>query len=117
MLKNGCSYRVISSAFQNLSLNRRKFLCHNKLTSLSNFKRGKRDDTSISSLFIPVPIKATPDDINVGAELTGSLNKADLLKVLNKFYQEKQIKMLLTENGLDSEYKVCLYFFLENTIF
>lgn len=65
--------------------------------------RGKKDDSgSISSLFIPVPVKPNPDDINVGAELTGTLNKADLLKVLTKFYQKKEIKQLLTENGLDS---------------
>lgn len=65
---------------------------------------GKRDDTNFSSLFIPVPIKPNPDDINVGAELTGSLNKSDLLKVLNKFYQKKETKILALENGLDSMY-------------
>lgn len=67
--------------------------------------RQKKSDASISSLFIPVPVKAkpNPDDINVGAELTGTLNKADLLKVLNKFYQQKEIKQLLVENGLDSK--------------
>lgn len=69
--------------------------------------RGKKDDSSISSLFIPVPIKPNPDDINVGAELTGSLNKADLLKVLNKFYSKKEIKQLLLESGLDSKLLDC----------
>lgn len=71
--------------------------------------RGKRGDsshkdTNISTLFTPVQVKPNPDDINVGAELTGSLNKADLLKVLNRFYQNPAIKQLLTENGLDSKY-------------
>ncbi|XP_019763255.2 ATP-dependent RNA helicase SUV3 homolog, mitochondrial-like isoform X2 [Dendroctonus ponderosae] len=63
-------------------------------------KRGSSKD-NVSSLFTPIQIKPNPDDINVGAELTGNLNKADLLKVLNKFYQNPSIKHLLTENGLD----------------
>lgn len=67
-------------------------------------QRGKKDDSSISSLFVPVPIKPNPDDINVGAELTGTLNKSDLLMVLNRFYQRKEVKHLLTENGLDRMY-------------
>ncbi|XP_030768265.1 ATP-dependent RNA helicase SUV3 homolog, mitochondrial isoform X2 [Sitophilus oryzae] len=37
-----------------------------------------------------------------GAELTGSLNKADLLKILNKFYQNPEVKELLIDNGLDN---------------
>lgn len=65
---------------------------------------GRKDDGNFSSLFIPVPVKPNPDDINVGAELTGALNKSDLLKVLNKFYQRKEIKLLALENGLDSMY-------------
>lgn len=72
--------------------------------------RGKRGDsshkdTNLSTLFTPVQVKPNPDDINVGAELTGNLNKADLLKVLNRFYQNPAIKQLLTENGLDSKYQ------------
>lgn len=65
---------------------------------------GRKDDANFSSLFIPVPVKPNPDDINVGAELTGALNKSDLLKVLNRFYQRKEIKLLALENGLDSMY-------------
>lgn len=68
-------------------------------------KRFKKDD-NLSTLFVPVPVKPSPDDINVGAELTGRLNKSDLLKVLNRFYQKPEIKQLALENGLDS--KMCL---------
>ncbi|XP_071440725.1 ATP-dependent RNA helicase SUV3 homolog, mitochondrial [Hetaerina americana] len=64
--------------------------------------RGKKDEANISSLFIPVPVKPNPDDINVGAELTGSVDKGDLLKILNKFYQKKELKLLAMENGLDN---------------
>lgn len=72
-------------------------------------RRGKKDDSNISSLFVPVHIKPNPDDINVGAELTGTLNKNDLLMVLNKFYQQKEIKQLLIENGLDRMFLNTLY--------
>lgn len=65
-------------------------------------KRFKKDD-NLSTLFVPVPVKPSPDDINVGAELTGRLNKGDLLKVLNRFYQKPEIKQLALENGLDSK--------------
>lgn len=68
--------------------------------------RGKKDDTNLSALFIPVPVKPNPDDINVGAELTGSLNKSDLQKILNKFYQNPEIKILAVEHGLDSKFFV-----------
>lgn len=76
-------------------------------STLNNFagyiiKRDKKGDSNISQLFVPVPVKANPDDINVGAELTGNLNKGELLKVLNKFYQKQEVKILALENGLDT---------------
>lgn len=56
------------------------------------------------NLFRPVPIKASEDDINVGAELTGSvINKTELLKILNKFSQKREIRLLCMENGLDGK--------------
>ncbi|EZA53186.1 ATP-dependent RNA helicase SUV3-like protein, mitochondrial [Ooceraea biroi] len=68
--------------------------------------RGKKDDSSSTtpeSLFHPVPIKPTPDDINIGAELTGSsIQKKDLLKILNSFVQKTEIKKLAEQYGLDS---------------
>lgn len=73
-----------------------------KFTLVTIQKRFKKDD-NLSTLFVPVPVKPNPDDINVGAELTGRLNKGDLLKVLNRFYQKPEIKQLALENGLDSK--------------
>ncbi|KAK7570774.1 hypothetical protein V9T40_010141 [Parthenolecanium corni] len=64
--------------------------------------RLKSDDFNLSSLFIPIPVKSNPDDINVGAELTGDLKKTDLIRILNKFYQTPEVKMVLQENGLDN---------------
>jgi ATP-dependent RNA helicase SUPV3L1/SUV3 len=100
MLQNGRHIRALSIAVHNLSLKRQGFLSKTNYKLLQ--RRFKKSDSSISSLFIPVTVKPNPDDINVGAELTGSLNKSDLLKVLNKFYQKKEIKLLLSENGLDN---------------
>lgn len=73
-----------------------------KFISVIIQKRFKKDD-NLSTLFVPVPVKPNPDDINVGAELTGRLNKGDLLKILNRFYQKPEIKQLALENGLDSK--------------
>ncbi|XP_065210231.1 ATP-dependent RNA helicase SUV3 homolog, mitochondrial [Planococcus citri] len=64
--------------------------------------RPKTDDSHLSTLFTPVPVKSNPDDINVGAELTGQLNKNDLIKIINAFYQNKEIKILAAEQGLDN---------------
>lgn len=60
--------------------------------------RGKKDD---SRLFTPIPIRPSPDDINVGAELTGTLDKAEMLKVILSFSNRKEIKFLCLENGID----------------
>lgn len=62
----------------------------------------------VSTLFVPVMVKSNPDDINVGAELTGSLNKGELLKILNRFFQKREIKVLAMENGIDR--KNAVYF-------
>lgn len=107
MLHNSGKLRSICISAQKLRLTNCK-LCVNRsgqsALNLLQIRTKKDDSSTLSSLFQPVPVKPTPDDINVGAELTGSLNKADLLKVLNKFYQMKEIKQLLTENGLDRKH-------------
>lgn len=63
--------------------------------------RGKKDESKGSTLFKPVPVQTNRCDINVGAELTGKLDKGELLKILNKFTQKAETKMLCMENGLD----------------
>ncbi|KAF5273770.1 hypothetical protein FQA39_LY00885 [Lamprigera yunnana] len=82
----------------------RLLIANDKCVSYTNLtqNRSKKDDATLSTLFKPVVIKPTSDDVNVGAELTGSLSKSDLLKVLNKFYQLNEVKQLLTDNGLDN---------------
>lgn len=68
------------------------------------FKRTKKHDKgNTSALFVPVPVKPNPDDINVGEEFTGRIKKQDLLKILNKFYQKPEVRLLASENGLDDQ--------------
>lgn len=63
----------------------------------------KQDKGAPTALFVPVPVKPNPDDINVGAEITGRLKKQDLLKILNKFYQKPEVRELASTNGLDDQ--------------
>lgn len=77
----------------------------NRVCSNVNFVRTKKDDSQ-SSLFKPVPIEPSTDDMNYGAEITGkAIDKADLLRVLNKFSQKREVRLLCMENGLDRKFK------------
>ncbi|XP_047363654.1 ATP-dependent RNA helicase SUV3 homolog, mitochondrial isoform X1 [Vespa velutina] len=78
----------------------------NPTASIIHIQRGKKsknnaEDININTLFRPVPVKSNSDDINIGSELTGNLNKTDLLIVLNKFIEAREIKSLAMECGLD----------------
>ncbi|XP_037282559.2 suv3 RNA helicase [Rhipicephalus microplus] len=66
--------------------------------------RHKSTKGSVSSLFMPVPVKVSnnPDDINVGEELTTKLKKEDLLKLLNQFSKRPEVIKWSEENGLDA---------------
>ncbi|CAG9835669.1 unnamed protein product [Diabrotica balteata] len=101
MLQNTSKVRNLCATVRGLKLS--KLFKDNDAKCVVGYlqTRHKKDDSSLSSLFVPVQIKPSADDINVGAELTGTLNKTDLLKVLNKFFQKKEIKALLVDNGLD----------------
>lgn len=109
MLHNGRRLRRLCRAIQSIHLNPLKIVPENPTRVIPLIQsRGKKDNTPLSSLFIPVHVKPNPDDINVGEELTGTLSKTDLLRVINKFYQKKEIKQLLNDSGLDREN--CLIF-------
>lgn len=81
-------------------------------TTAIQFMRGKKDDGNLSALFKPVPVRSNPDDISIGAELTGKLDKGELLKVLNRFTQKRETKMMCMENGLDSKKKLVIFWLL-----
>lgn len=57
-----------------------------------------RDYYNICTIFN----QAREDEINVGEEMAGPLRKDDILRVLNRFYSNEDIKDLARENGLDS---------------
>lgn len=53
-----------------------------------------------------VTLQARQDEINVGEEMAGPLKKADILRILNRFYTNETVKELAKENGLDSKYEI-----------
>ncbi|CAD5113633.1 DgyrCDS2795 [Dimorphilus gyrociliatus] len=66
--------------------------------SSSNF-----DSKDINEIIKPVPIKPFENRYeNVGEELCGTLEKSELIKLLNKFYRRPNLKTLAKEQGLDS---------------
>ncbi|XP_063993444.1 ATP-dependent RNA helicase SUV3 homolog, mitochondrial [Diachasmimorpha longicaudata] len=67
--------------------------------------RGKKSDVKDpNSLFHPIPVQPTSDDINVGAQITGgSLKKSDLQRILSSFFQRKEITDLSRDYGLDHD--------------
>lgn len=77
------------------------------LISCAIVTRGIKDDSSksVSKLFQPATIKEN-DVSNIGVELTGKINKSQLLRILNLFSQKKEIFNLCKEHGLDGEYLV-----------
>lgn len=103
MFKN-IRYLVNSVAESNIirinGVNRR-ILAQNSICG-SFYRSKKTDPSNLSSLFKPVPFKLTQDDSNVGAELTGAnVDKAEMMKILNRFTQRPEVRMLCFEHGLD----------------
>jgi len=54
---------------------------------------GPSTGANIHTLFKPVPVQ--PDDINLGEEIVGKINKQALLKQLNKFFQSPEIRQVI----------------------
>lgn len=76
------------------------------------FTRGKQDNSkndsvNVSRLFEPTAAKCSTD-ANLGIELTGSISKSDILKVLNEFCQKTVNRSLCFEHGLDGKYILIL---------
>lgn len=67
--------------------------------------RGKQNDSNdenfkISRLFEPAPVQQSLDS-HIGLELTGKIEKADILRAINKFSQKKENIELCKEHGMD----------------
>uniref|UniRef100_T1IGF0 ATP-dependent RNA helicase SUV3 homolog, mitochondrial n=1 Tax=Rhodnius prolixus TaxID=13249 RepID=T1IGF0_RHOPR len=86
-----------SSNLQHKFTNSHSYLLHQFL-----FRRLKKTESSLSTLFTPNPVKPNAEEAGVGEELTRGISKSDLIKVLNQFCQKREIKLLAESNGLDS---------------
>lgn len=63
----------------------RSLLASNRIFEIIN--RTKKTN-GLTSLFKPVEIKNSQDDINIGAEITGTkVDKSEIMKILNRFAQ------------------------------
>ncbi|KAK6644605.1 hypothetical protein RUM43_000872 [Polyplax serrata] len=71
------------------------------LRCLTCTSQSKQKDKSSSVLFTPIPIKVNNDELPTGEELTGKLDKVQLVKVINAFYRKPELKLLTEENDLD----------------
>ena len=70
--------------------------CHQSIR-----EKNSKSNLPAASLFQPVLVKSSPTDLNVGAELTGTLNKSEIIKILGTFAQKKAVKDLALKYGLD----------------
>ena len=70
-----------------------------------SYQLRRKSSTPISTLVVPVPIDPLQSDgsSDVGEEITGKLNREEVLKVLNLFYRRPEIKKLAEEHGIDSK--------------
>ena len=77
-----------------------------KCVHISGFHNVRRKNTeNVSMLFKPVSVQSNTEE-DIGSELVGKLDKNDVLKILNKFTQKREIKTLCVENGLDGEFSL-----------
>lgn len=73
-------------------------------TAGNKARNRKQQPDNVSALFKPVQVEHNADEIDVGSEIAGKLEKAAVLKILNKFTQRREIKYLCSDNGLDSKF-------------
>ncbi|KAG4074023.1 hypothetical protein HA402_014228 [Bradysia odoriphaga] len=101
---NRFSLSTQSATFRSLHHNAEIFKANLRYANILQYYqcRGKKDDSKVSALFKPVPVQSNRDDIDIGAELTGKLDKGELLKILNAFTQKPEIKRICADQGLDA---------------
>lgn len=81
-----------------------KKFCEKQPTPGKIICRLKSKNNNIHPFLTPVPVETRPSEENVGAEFTGEINKSELIKILNAFYQKKELKILAAEHGLDGKW-------------
>ncbi|CAG0901484.1 unnamed protein product [Cyprideis torosa] len=97
--------RSNTTSCQMVSYLRTSACCSGRRKMPNSERKGANTTTSDpSSLFIPIPVKHNPDDINIGAELAPGpkLEKQDLMKMLTKFFQRDEVRNLCRQEGLDN---------------
>ncbi|XP_011208647.1 ATP-dependent RNA helicase SUV3 homolog, mitochondrial [Bactrocera dorsalis] len=111
MQNSKCSINLLNTLTRNLNLRASTSPLNvsshiaTKYVHLSSYVQARNKKTGpqhVSTLFKPVPMPRNADEHDVGAEMVGKLDKAELLKILNKFTQKREIKQLCVENGLDT---------------
>lgn len=75
---------------------------HNTIHSsvCRNFIRSEHDDSAVTKLFQPAPIKEY-NGRNIGMELVGELKSNDVSRILTSFRQHKKIRTLCNEYKID----------------
>ncbi|CAK9800924.1 ATP-dependent RNA helicase SUV3 homolog, mitochondrial [Anthophora quadrimaculata] len=64
-------------------------------------RKQNKSNSPLSSLFKPVSVKTDLNDTNIGAELTGTLNKREIIQILCTFANNNTVKDLSKKYGLD----------------
>lgn len=101
---------VSSLAESNVTKINKRILQFNHISAVQ-CRWKKTNPASISSLFKPVDVKPTADENNIGFELTGStIDKNSVTRILNRFVQLNEIRMLCLENGIDGELIILMKF-------
>lgn len=107
--------RYIASSLSESNVTRvnrfnRRILNLNRFTTNLQI-RSKKTNPSVSTLFRPLDVRPSNDeDQNVGAEITGAkIDKNEMSRILNKFVQMAEVRMLCLENGLDGERRLIEY--------
>ena len=72
----------------------------------------KPDDKGSSRLFKPVMVRTNPDDVDLGKEIAGDIDRSELLSRLNTFFKSEITRQLAREQGLDDYlyWQVCISF-------
>ena len=83
-----------------ISLNNKRQHWVNDIMNSTKDETSTSED-SMSKLFKPVTIKPNPDDLNLGSEIAGKIERSKLIKTLNSFFQSQKTKTLSREQGLD----------------
>ena len=95
--KRGNKKRYTNTNGKSISLNHKRQHWDNIINSSGE----TTSEDSMSKLFKPVTIKPNPDDLNLGSEIAGNIDRSKLITTLNLFFQSQKTRTLSREQGLD----------------